>query len=114
MSSDLVKRLLERGGYFPTIEREAADRIEALEGEIAALRNQVGIAQSHYAAAEARAERLQAEVGRAQNDINAQHLVIARLRVALEEISVMSTDRAAARTASLALRSSKALEDDKQ
>ncbi|MFO0475834.1 MAG: hypothetical protein ACK52K_11860 [Alphaproteobacteria bacterium] len=38
MSSDLVKRLLECGGYFPTIEREAADRIEALEAEVARLR----------------------------------------------------------------------------
>jgi len=105
MSSDIVKRLLERGGYFPTIEREAADRIEALEAEVTKARGIAAelnsgwaeseeISRKNYAAwkeAEARAERL---------------------RVALEDIKRLSRHRLTDKCDAINQRACKALEEE--
>lgn len=79
MSSDLVRRLMTYGDGSPggiLLMREAAARIEALEGEVAALKANPDKAAGRYAveqirraeAAEARAERLRVALGKIEQD----------------------------------------------
>jgi len=141
MSSDIVKRLREK---INTTCNEAADRIEALEGEVERLskahderlkQNTIERAATHKQyhraeAAEARAERLEGEVAKWKekysvehkaathwfDDATKEHSRAERLRVALEQIKAWTYDQSAKRTATKALDedASKDLEDDKQ
>jgi hypothetical protein len=124
MSSDIVKRLREK---INTTCNEAADRIEALEGEISAI---VRLADERQTKADARAERLEGELrrykelfdGSVKNYDPLQRAYIdravaaearaERLRVALTNIQLMTyCDASGERCVSCIAR--KALEDDK-
>lgn len=68
MSSDLVKRLRETKEDWPAnlvyLEQEAADAIEALEGEVRFLRDAGALVEANFVAADSRAEAAEARAER--------------------------------------------------
>jgi len=89
VSSDLVKRLLELAAGKHDDKKfalDAAERIEALEGEAMLLRRSLGQRQEQLEAADARAERLRVALERiAEHEPDATSWSVGWERKALED-----------------------------
>lgn len=118
MSSDLVRRLrVDMHAYG--ICQKAADRIEALEGEVERMTRDYIRSERSYAekvAAEARAERLEAQYAayretthEALQTVNAR---AERLRVALDKVKHLSRNQVTERMDAIFQTAVEAIEDE--
>jgi site-specific recombinase len=126
MSSDIKERLREAERISPharmpqRLRYEALKAIEALEGEAMLLRRSLGQRQEQLEAADARAERLQAEIDnikqvefpkRAENITRHLTARAERLRVALDKVKHLSRNQVTERMDAIFQTAAEALEE---